>query len=343
MNDRLMPGEYMASVPAHVIRHVANHVARMGHDPVQLCRGLGFSFEDLQSLDFRVSYRQTRNVVLRAMKLLGNPGMGVQVGGQQTLVSFGLPGLGMMTCETLGEALEYLLGFQTDAGAFTETEVAIDGPHFVVDITTCFHDPELEHFFVEEVMSSGIALIRSLIGNDFEPLSVSLAYPEPAHREAYAQHFRCPLHFNTGRNQAIIDARILATPLPTCDRYMKDIIQSQLAQLLTPIDHHPDLVESIKTYLHAHIESNPTIAAVAASLNLSERTLRRRLKALDVSFQSLLDEVRYQHARQMLCKTDMVITDIALALGFNDDKNFRRAFRRWSGGTPSAVREMGRG
>ncbi|WP_234891465.1 helix-turn-helix transcriptional regulator [Agrobacterium vitis] len=71
---------------------------------------------------------------------------------------------------------------------------------------------------------------------------------------------------------------------------------------------------------------------------MSERTLRRRLAESGVSFQSLLDDLRKNRTLELLGNRNMSVEQIAFAVGFSDPHNFRRAFRRWTGTTPGALR-----
>ena len=73
---------------------------------------------------------------------------------------------------------------------------------------------------------------------------------------------------------------------------------------------------------------------MAAMLNMSSRTYRRRLAAESTSFQALLDESRLKHAKQQLLKGETIL-GTALSLGFNDASNFRRAFSQWCGQSPA--------
>ncbi|MGB6055137.1 MAG: helix-turn-helix transcriptional regulator [Burkholderiaceae bacterium] len=82
----------------------------------------------------------------------------------------------------------------------------------------------------------------------------------------------------------------------------------------------------------------PEIDAVARQLHMTGRTLRRKLQAQGVSYQSILTDVRRQLALGYLRKTRMSVEDIAAALGFSDAANFRHAFKKWTGRTPGEYR-----
>ena len=82
----------------------------------------------------------------------------------------------------------------------------------------------------------------------------------------------------------------------------------------------------------------PKLARVAATLFVSERTLKRRLQEEDASFQQLVDQVRLERAQDLLRSTTMNLSQIADALGYADAANFTRAFKRWTGSSPSHYR-----
>ena len=79
---------------------------------------------------------------------------------------------------------------------------------------------------------------------------------------------------------------------------------------------------------------------IAAMLNFSPRTYRRRLDDADNSYQKLLDQVRAEHATRYLQTTRLPLSSIAYMVGFNDSSNFRRAYIKWTG---RAAREFRRG
>lgn len=82
----------------------------------------------------------------------------------------------------------------------------------------------------------------------------------------------------------------------------------------------------------------PDIESIALRLHMTARTLRRKLQAQGVSYQTMLTDVRRQLAISYLRKTRISIEDIAAALGFSDAANFRHAFKKWTGRTPGEYR-----
>jgi AraC-like DNA-binding protein len=106
--------------------------------------------------------------------------------------------------------------------------------------------------------------------------------------------------------------------------------------LLNELETRIGIAGTIRALLLRNITNPPTLAAIAKLLEVSDRSLRRQLQG--ISFRGLLDEPRMQIAMRYLRTTRLANEDIALALGFSDATNFRRAFRRWTNKSPSEIR-----
>ena len=82
------------------------------------------------------------------------------------------------------------------------------------------------------------------------------------------------------------------------------------------------------------------IGSVAEDLNLSKRTLQRRLQQQDISFAELRDQVRFHYSIDYLVKQHLSIDAISAALDFSDRTSFTNAFKRWTGLSPSTFRKL---
>jgi AraC-like DNA-binding protein len=108
--------------------------------------------------------------------------------------------------------------------------------------------------------------------------------------------------------------------------------------LLNELKLRVGIAGEIRALLLRDITNPPTLATIAKLLEVSDRSLRRQLQEQGISFRGLLDELRMQIALNYLRATRLANEDIALALGFSDAANFRRAFRRWTNKSPSEIR-----
>lgn len=291
-----------------------------------------------------VSYRQACGIIVRALDSLPGDGHGLVIGARQDVGNFGLVGLAMMTAKDFGEALRLGVHYAPITGAMLElqlgTQLSGDGREEVaMSATMRNRDPRIEAFLCEELFASCLKLCHGLLGPGFRPLRVELAYPPPPNADDYARVLRCETFFDAPANRVWIDRRWLDTPMgahnPTSARQVLALCREQM-----PAE-RPDsaVVAAVDNLLRLQVADSPRLVDIAAELHLAERTLRRHLQGAGTSWQQLHDRVRREVAETMLRRPGARIAEVGVAIGFQDAREFRRAFRRWTGKAPSEVRE----
>ncbi|MFT3761221.1 MAG: AraC family transcriptional regulator [Pseudoxanthomonas sp.] len=343
MLQRAMPDRSpvsMSSVPTGLLCRLMQIAGERGIDSAAWCAGLQLEPEEIADPSTRVSYRQAGEFILRAVRALGQPDLGLQVGGQQHPGNFGLIGLAMQTAPGFGEAVRLGMAYQRVTGTLMEVELD-DGHDTEASVVARAPDApaEILPFLCEELFLSSALVARELLGPGFRPLRVALAYPAPAYADRYAELFGCEVRFGQPRNALTLDKAWLAVEFPGYNpvtaRLAQDLCRQQLDSIRAP---QGETTASVERYLRRHLSGNPPLAAIAGHLHLSERTLRRRLAAEGASFNALHDRVRTECAMRLLHDTRLNIAQIGMRVGFNDAREFRRAFKRWTGRTPSEVR-----
>jgi AraC-like DNA-binding protein len=103
-----------------------------------------------------------------------------------------------------------------------------------------------------------------------------------------------------------------------------------------------DFSTSLRLLLAGYLDESLTVRDCADLVGMSNRTLQRRLAAHGVSFNELLDQIRFDTAKQLLEDKAISVTDISGELGYTDPASFTRAFRRWAGVSPRQHRQMHR-
>lgn len=336
------PGPGAAVLSPSLARAILRCAQRHGVDGPRLCRGLGFEPSDLQQRpELRLSYRQTGALIRRFQRAVGHRVSGLSVGLQQTPLSWGLAGVGMLTCRTVGEAAQYGLQHQLEAGAALDHVSHREGAHFVIELRPRFDDQDLIAFLVEESFASIVAVVRSLIGPQFRPAALTLAYPAPAHAAEYAAAFQCPVRFDAPAHRLSCDLDWLEHTLPVHDPLAGALLRGQLDRLLVPTPPQSDFLVAATTFLRTQLQQPVTLGDLAQALNLSCRTATRRLAEQGVSFQGLLDQLRREQADALLARRAARVADVAAAVGFSDPSNFRRAYQRWTGRPPRAPLSAG--
>lgn len=169
-------------------------------------------------------------------------------------------------------------------------------------------------------------------------LGASFPFDAPPHQGAYPLMFRGPLHFRAKQAGFSFDAQYLALPLRRDERALQTMLRRALP--LTVLQYRRDrlLVQRVQALLSAPAAASATAEALASALNVSVRTLHRQLQEQGASLQGLKDQVRREQAIELLRRGQRPIKQIAQAVGFGSEKSFARAFRLWTGQSPSAFR-----
>ncbi len=186
-------------------------------------------------------------------------------------------------------------------------------------------------------LAAAFNILRALCGTAWTPSEVRFAHREPADTGPFRRFFQCPLSFDAVQNVVMFDATWLNRRLPTDDPALRSLLLKQIDML--EAQHGSDLPAQVRSVLRtALLTGHAKAEQIAALFSMHSRTLARHLEACGTQFQVLVDEVRFEIARQMLEGSAMDIAQIAEALGYADPSAFTRAFRRWSGTTPAQWR-----
>lgn len=128
-------------------------------------------------------------------------------------------------------------------------------------------------------------------------------------------------------------------PFLTANESMWDFFEPTLRKRLSELDGSESTADRVMSCLYEQLPGGQTsIREVARSLGMSTRTLQRRLKQEETSFQELLSQCREQLARHYLQHSTMSGAEISFLLGFDEPNSFFRAFHAWTGQTPERVR-----
>jgi AraC-like DNA-binding protein len=185
------------------------------------------------------------------------------------------------------------------------------------------------------------ALINTLRGMLNAPqlcLRMELPYPRPEHSDLYYEVFGADVHFDCGSGRIVFHQDLLNTPLPSSNAVLRNLDEAECARLLADLEEENSVAEQTLRLLRKLEGQYPQMPQIANMLNLSPRTYRRRLDEEEQSFQKLLDQVRGEHATRYLQNTRLPLSSIAYMVGFSDASNFRRAYQKWTGKAPGAVR-----
>ncbi|HHG4515905.1 TPA: AraC family transcriptional regulator SphR [Pseudomonas aeruginosa] len=331
----------LAQVSTFLLQTLAEVVEGHGVDPARLCRGLGFTVEDLQDPTQRISYRQAVSMIQRALQALPERGLGLWVGHQNVLGTLGLLGHVLSLCRTLRDAFDIGVRYQHSSGGIVTSSVYQQGETFFVEVECHLPSSEVQVFAIEEFFASLLVYGRALVSPAFEPLGIELIHAAPPYAGEYLRLLGPQVRFGCLHNRMAIASHWLDMRLP--DHNLPALRQALalLEQESTQVHRKLDLVQAVERAIARDLSLGSQIERISAELNMSSRTLRRRLAEHGLTFEALLEQVRRGRAMSLLGNPGMSIERITEEVGYRDIRSFRRAFKRWTGVSPATFRSEG--
>jgi AraC-like DNA-binding protein len=181
----------------------------------------------------------------------------------------------------------------------------------------------------EFLHSSGIAMEAPFLK------AIRFTYEEPGYRAEYDRIFGVPLFFSSHMNGFLIDEGLLHLKLPQSNPYLSDILKDRAEQLLKNLEDSKSTAGQVESLLRSSLHTGEAdMENIARKLGVSRHTLFRKLRAEGVTFEKILDELRYKMALQYLVKEKMSVNETTYLLGFSDPATFSRVFKRWTGASP---------
>jgi AraC-like DNA-binding protein len=191
------------------------------------------------------------------------------------------------------------------------------------------------------VTASFLAGAHQNIGFAAPPLEVWLMHAapsEPAYLAAYEECFGARVRFGAPRNALVMPRAALDLPLQLKDPAMQRVLMRYADDLSKRLPRTHALVERARAFVRKNLARDASLAALAATLHMSESSVQRKLQAQGASHSEIIDAVRREVATELLESGDLNISEIAFRLGFAHRPAFHRAFRRWFGVAPKAHR-----
>lgn len=302
---------------------------------------IGFDLARAHDPTAYLTMSEFNTVINKAYQLSNCPHLGLVYGQSLSIVNHGFLGYAAMSSPTLRAAIQTVLSYLNTRTRLLNVELH-QGPMdtMYLQLTALSNDPLLARFITELALIHLINMRAFLLGSLTPGLTIELSYDKPSYFEIYQELFQTEIIFNAKHSIAWINKEELDYPLNFADDVSFQLAKTQLQELSQHMSLDEDLASKIKTILLNHHLSHLSMEEIASKLCMSSRTLRRHLQKLEVSYQELLDEVRQQKAKTFLLNNALSLTEICFLLGFHDTSNFSKAFKRWTGKTPTEFREQ---
>lgn len=278
----------------------------------------------------------------KAVERTGDPCIGLDVARHVRPAMFNALGIGVLHSRTVLDALRRIARYFAVISTNGALELS-EGP----SITKLAAKPNESGMtgtpYARDALSTAVMeLLRLLAGRDLNPVLVTLNHGDHAQRQRYEEAYGCPVEFNAPEAAMQFDTAIVTDTVTTGDPEIAaqaDRLAERYLDRLTP-----DLASAkVRSLLLELLPAGQVSQErVAHSLHQSASTLQRRLRQEGTSYQVVLDETRRWMAEAYLKDGRYSLAEIAFLLGFADQSNFTRAFKRWTGQTPGSYSEASR-
>lgn len=337
-----------SALPMHYPGFVYRALCEEGVPSADLLAGTELTAELLHDPNHRFSFLSLRRLTLNALDLTGEPHLGIRLGKRFEATYIGLPAYAAMNAASFIDALNvlsrfFVLTFPTidfhvlkDAsdhgtgGGQDEAEIQLR-PNLPYD--------EIRYFISGFALSACDGLFHSILRRPKVTLRGQMMADKPADWDTVSAQFAFPVSFGGDEVRLFVPAELLDLPLPGTDPVNHSRLLALCEQAAAQAAVATTLEASVVAFLQEDENIGASLSETAAALGFSERGLRRQLEHSGTSFRTLVDQVRYGRARNMLINTAKPISTVAYELGYDSPSNFARSFKRWTGKTPKAYRE----
>jgi AraC-like DNA-binding protein len=247
-------------------------------------------------------------------------------------------GYSWMASDSLRDALTRMERYGRMVTTVAEMSLEEFDDHFAFRIRPLLSRAEVPSEAVDAGLATFVGMCRMSYGTDFHPLRVVTQRPGFEDPTRYIEYFCAPVEFSAPENILYFSKEALEAHLPTANPRLARINDQVITEYLARFDKGSTSMRVRSKLIDLLSAGNVTQQDVADSLHMSLRTLQRKLSDEDTSYKDLLDETRRELANQYLRQGCLSVSEVTYLLGFSEPSNFARAFKRWTGRTPSEFR-----
>ena len=325
------------SVYAPLLGHLWKTLESYGVDPRQVIDKACYRPNDASLTSRRIHFAQYDAIVARAVALVADPAIGVRSARFFNPSYLGALGLAWMASSSLREALHRAARLRSMFNEQIVLDLMESRDEFRVIYrlnVPCSIPNELGDAHVANLLQ----LCRIVYGQELQPTDVALSLPAPADPRPWTAHYGPVVRFGQHENSFAISARDADLPLTGSNPELVEMHEEVIKRHLLKLD-RDNILNRIRLSLMDSLPSGRvTEDDMAENLNMSKRTLHRRLRENNETYRSILAQVRQDLAERYVRDPDFSMTEIAFLLGYTDTSAFSRAFRNWFGRTPTQAR-----
>lgn len=325
-------------VPVRYYLRLADVLAAQQVDIVRVMQELHLPRVLVNEADATLRFSQVERLLERLEQVTGRSDLGFQLGRLLSLSTHSIVGFGMLSCPTVERALSFVARYfrlvmptfrlrYVNHADFSEL-------HFTPVIAmghACLA------FHLEAIGMAAMRDVQDLTGEHAPACRLHLSIPRPPHAHLYTRLRGVDVEFGTESVPGVrlrFAADLRRYPLTLADPNALKVAEHRCRAQVAQVASVRQFADWVAMTLREVGEGLPSLAELAAMLNISPRTLNRYLEREGTTFRELSGRIQHELARERLGAGAMSITEVAYSLGFSDPANFTRAFRDREGCSP---------
>lgn len=308
-------------------------------DPRPVFSAVGLDYAMLDVAGARYPWRGMQALWQQAVEATGDPSFGLYAGRRIRPTTFHALGYSWLSSATLLGSLQRLcrylrvistvpmqLTLESRGDSYVLTEIMSDPAHVPTETA------------VDAFISAIVQMCRTASDEHFAPAAVAVEHADHGAAGDYINVLGCPVQFGADHTDIVFDGASLEIALPGDNADLARANDKVAERYLETLDPHKVASEVRELLVSLLPSGQSSQARIAGRMNRSLSTLQRQLQNEGMSYQSIRDETRNSLAQEYVREANLSLSQIAYLLGFSDQSNFSRAFKRWTGQTPREFR-----
>ena len=299
-----------------------------------------------------ISLQSFIDLVLTAQQLCQDEPLGLRLGQRLNFMRHGIVGAAALASANVKESLDTLVRYASQSHApFIDLKTELCGDEIRITFAAIPQAQVIERFIIDGAMSSTFTMAALLSGtrktHGILRGELSIPQTDKSLGQFYQDFFPIPMRLGAAQDCLYLNAKVLGNDNP----YKNPRLTAELSMVfqsmdVAKVDQSKDVVKEIVTLLDEYrnnpdqFDAFPDAEKIALHLNMSVRTLNRKLAQQNTSVRELIAKYRQKVAESWLLESDLSIDIIASRLGYIDSSSFGKAFRRWYQMSPSQYRKQ---
>ena len=324
------------SIAVSMVRALIEAVERAGVPRREFLKTVGLSEHQLSNGDERFTTLDFARFQHAALELTGDAALGLRFAEHGSQAAFAVVGNLVSIAPTLRDALELLSQF--GCLLFGDSRDRIEE---FIDTARISHEfqrtsPVADRMHAEFAVAGLYRVVAAFAGPSARISGAFFEHAAPAHHHEYRRLFEGAERFNQSFTGLEFPRRLLDARQLHHDPRLYALLHAEARRSIDSVEHRPTHAERLKRYLSARPPCRiPNMVVAARDLGMSVRSLRRRLAEEGVSYRGLVQATLEAAAIQALQTPGRSVQEAAVATGFSDSTAFHRAFKQWTGVTPT--------